>query len=165
VRFLILPLLLQTFWAPAFAADLFESQQWGLNNTGDAQIIDLDPMHIYRIPGRKGEDVHMASPVTAKKKILVAILDTGIQKNHPDLKNVIHRNESECKALEKFLACVAEKDRPSCEKIWMDPKNKEVDQDHNGYPLDCQGWSLMPTAMGNEINAANIMGRPDFDVY
>lgn len=153
----ILPLV--TFAAlSAHAADLFEKNQWGLHNDGTAQIIDLDPMHTYKVPARTGEDVDAPAPIQASKKILVAVLDTGIQKDHPDLKGIIHRNPTECAALEKFLACVQDGDRKACEKKWMDLKNPEVDQDHNGYPLDCEGWSLL----GGK-NAANIMGRPDFD--
>ncbi|WP_413288603.1 S8 family serine peptidase [Bdellovibrio sp. HCB337] len=140
------------------ASDLFGDKQWGLHNDGTSQIIDLDPMHTYRVPARSGEDVHMPSTVNASKKVIVAVLDTGIQKNHPDLKNNIVRKESECRALEKFLACEKDKDRKECETKWMDPKNPEVDQDRNGYPMDCQGWSLM----GGK-NAAGILGRPDFD--
>lgn len=143
----------------AFAGnDLFENKQWALHNDGTPQLIDLDPMHTYKVPARAQEDVRLPAPYKAAKKILVAVLDTGINQNHPDLKKIIHRKESECRALEKFLTCVADKDRDTCEKIWMDPKNPEVDQDKNGYPMDCQGWSLL----GGK-NAANIMGRPDFD--
>ena len=154
----LLPLLFMA--APAVSAngDLFAEKQWGLRNEGTAQIVDLDPMHTYKIPARTGEDVGLPPSVLASKKILVAVLDTGIQKTHPDLQNIIHRNPTECVALAKFEACLQEKDRSSCEAKWMDPKNPEVDQDHNGYPLDCQGWSLL----GGK-NAANIMGRPDFD--
>lgn len=154
----LLPLITFVGLSAHAAGDLFGSQQWGLHNDGTAQIIDLDPMHTYKIPGRAGEDVDLPTPVQASKKILVAVLDTGIQHDHPDLQGVIHRNPSECAALQKFLDCLKDKDRKECEAKWMDLKNPEVDQDHNGYPLDCQGWSLL----GGK-NAANIMGRPDFD--
>lgn len=137
--------------------DPYAGLQWGLNNRGEAQSVDLDPMRAYKIAARIGEDLRLPSPVKAKKKIIVAVLDTGIDKTHPDLRNRIVRKDSECEALAKFEACVADKDRKSCEKIWMDPANKAVDQDGNGYPMDCQGWSLL-----GGVNAANIMGRPDF---
>ncbi|QDK38278.1 S8 family serine peptidase [Bdellovibrio sp. NC01] len=142
----------------AHAADPFGDAQWGLNNQGQMQTIDLDPLHIYRVQARAGEDVRLPAPYKAPKKVIVAVLDTGIQADHPDLKGVIHRNESECKALEKFKKCLEDSDRKVCEQKWMDLKNPEVDQDKNGYPLDCQGWSLL-----GGTNAANIMGRPDFD--
>lgn len=134
-------------------AEAYESLQWGLLNRGLPQNIDLDPMNAYKIAARAGEDVRMPSPVKGTK-ILVAVLDTGIDKTHPDLKAVIHRNEAECQVLEKFLACVADKDRKSCEETYM---NARHDADGNGYPMDCQGWSLL-----GGVNAADIMGRPDF---
>ncbi len=87
----------------------------------------------------------------------MAVLDTGIQKDHPDLKYVIHRNESECRALAKFNQCLENKDRKECEAKWMDPKNPEVDQDKNGYPLDCQGWSLL-----TGVTPSKIIGNPTF---
>ncbi|MGZ3768951.1 MAG: S8 family serine peptidase [Bdellovibrio sp.] len=142
----------------AVSADPFFSFQWGLNNQGQPQMVDLDPLHTYRVPARNSEDVELPPRFKAKKKIIVAVLDTGIQKNHPDLKNVIHRNESECRALAKFEECLKDQEREKCEQKWMDLNNPEVDQDKNGYPLDCQGWSLL-----GKTNAAGIMGRPDFD--
>ncbi|MFV8249642.1 S8 family serine peptidase [Bdellovibrio bacteriovorus] len=158
MRSLILSVISMSFLAShAVAADPFADKQWGLNNQGVPQMIDLDPLHTYKIPARAQEDVRLPSPVKAKNKIIVAVLDTGIAKNHPDLKGVIRRNESECRALAKFEACVADSDRKTCEKKWMDLNNPEVDQDKNGYPLDCQGWSLL-----GGVNAAGIMGRPDF---
>ncbi|KYG67706.1 serine protease [Bdellovibrio bacteriovorus] len=142
----------------AFAADPFAIYQWGINNQGQPQTVDLDPLHTYKVPARAQEDVRLPAPQKAKKKVLVAVLDTGIQKDHPDLKNVIHRNETECRALAKFNACLEDKDRKECEAKWMDLKNPEVDMDKNGYPLDCQGWSLL-----GAVNPTNkIMGRPDF---
>lgn len=136
--------------------DAFENLQWALKNDGTPQNVDLDPMQAYRVAARAGEDVRPPAPVRGKK-ILVAVLDTGVDHGHPDLRAVVHRDESECAALAKFETCVADKDRATCEKIWMDPKNPETDRDGNGYPLDCHGWSLL-----GGVNAAGIMGRPDF---
>ncbi|WP_413942893.1 S8 family serine peptidase [Bdellovibrio sp. HCB-162] len=157
MRHLILALSILTT-VSAHAADPFSAYQWGLNNQGQPQMVDLDPLHTYKVPARAQQDVRLPARQKTQKKILVAVLDTGIQKSHPDLKTVIHRNESECRALAKFKACLEENDRKVCEAKWMDLKNPEVDQDKNGYPLDCQGWSLL-----GGVNAAGILGRPDFD--
>ncbi len=142
--------------------DPFSNLQWGLNNLGVSQNIDLDPTKTYRVPGIAGEDVQYpevlsSHGISEKRSIIVAVMDTGIDKNHPDLKSVLVRKESECKALEKFLKCAEDGDRKECEKKWMDLKNPEVDQDKNGYPMDCEGWSLL-----GGTNFAKIMGRPDF---
>lgn len=139
-------------------ADPFSSFQWGLMNLGQPQVVDLDPLHTYRVPARTQEDVQLPPRLKVKKKILVAVLDTGIQKSHPDLKNIIHRNESECRALLKFQECLKDQEREKCEQKWMDLNNPEVDLDKNGYPLDCQGWSLL-----GKTNTAGVLGRPDFD--
>lgn len=133
-----------------------EKSQWGLSNSGVPQSIDIDYLVSYKVSGIANQDIHLPSPIVGKK-IRVAVLDTGIDINHPDLRNVIVRNTSECAALEKFKACLAESDRKTCEKKWFDLNNPEVDLDKNGYPLDCSGWSLM-----GGINSADIMGRPDF---
>lgn len=150
--------VLSLFFTVTAVAQDFSHLQWAISNTGEPQIVDIDPLQTLKVPARSGEDIQRPPMVKAAKKVLVAVLDTGIQKNHPDLKNVIRRNESECKALAKFKECVSNQDRASCEKKWMDLSNPEVDQDKNGYPLDCQGWSLL-----GGVNQAGIMGRPDFD--
>lgn len=139
--------------------DPFAFEQWGLSNQGVSQKIELDHITAYRVQARKGEDIQKPSVFgnSMGRKIRVAVLDTGIDWNHPDLRKMIKFNESECLALEKFNQCLAEKSRKECETQWMNLNNPEVDQDKNGYPMDCHGWSLM-----GGVNAARIMGRPDF---
>ncbi len=136
--------------------DPFSGYQWGLKNLGLPQTIDLNPMQVYKLSGRENEDIRWVGK-TVDKKIIVAVLDTGIDVDHPDLKNVILRKESECQALEQFLQCIQDSDRKTCEKKWMDLKNPLVDQDKNGYPMDCHGWSVL-----GGTNQADIMGQPDF---
>lgn len=146
------------------ASEPLEHEQWGLHNNSKRQSVELDFMNSYWVPSRAGEDVGLdrAKPLLdklpLKRKIRVAVLDTGLDSGHPDLEGKLFRRESECKALEKFEACLTEKDRPACEAIWMDPKNPEVDQDKNGYPMDCKGWTLL-----GGLNKAGIMGRPDYE--
>ena len=141
------------------SADPFSVHQWAFKNTGSSQNIDLDQMIVYKVPGRSGEDMKLPSSLMSAngQKIVVAVLDTGIDKQHPDLKASLKTNAPECKALEKFLQCTANSTRAECEKTWMNLSNPEVDQDKNGYPMDCQGWSLL-----GGVNSAQIMGRPDF---
>jgi hypothetical protein len=146
------------------ASEPLESEQWSLHNTQKRQSIELDFMNSYWVPSREGEDVGLdrAAPALAKlplkRKVRVAVLDTGLDSEHPDLEGKLFRREPECRALEKFKACLSEKERPECEKIWMDLNNPEVDQDKNGYPLDCKGWTLL-----GGLNKAGIMGRPDYE--
>src|SRR5262245_28266250 len=112
--------------------DPFSAQQWAIHNQGRWQSVELDYMVTRWVPSRIGEDLHMPL-LTPKKKIIVAVLDTGVDKNHPDLKGRLYRKPSECAALEKFQKCVEEKTaeketnhdeaanpRLQCEKIWFD---------------------------------------------
>lgn len=158
-----LPMNLDDYELPIqnLSAD-WQSLQWGMKNTGQAQNLDLDPVQTFRVPGIPGEDIQriFSSTGKLKRKVRVAVLDTGIDKNHPNLKNVIYRNEAECKQLSAFEACLNEdgKAREECETQFMTSANPNLDPDHNGYPLDCSGWSIL----GNADNPAGILGRPDF---
>ncbi len=158
INFIFFCFLLLSFLAKA--ADPLFGQQWGLQNNGAPQVIDLDPVRNYRSPGVLGQDIglkRIASKVPTPRQVLVAILDTGIDRTHPDLKDMIRTKPKECMALAQYLSCVQEKDEKTCDKIWMDPQNPEADTDGNGYPLDCYGWSVMGAK--NEING--IIGSPE----
>ena len=173
MRLIVFNLISILLCACCLAAEPYENLQWGLSNSGAAQNIELDHITTFKVQARAGEDIKVPSAqVDRAEKIIIAVLDTGVDTNHPDLKGRIHRNESECKALEKFLICIDEKatekdsagseigkeqSRKLCEKIWMDLSNPEVDLDKNGYPLDCSGWSIL-----GPVNEAHIRGRPDF---
>ncbi len=159
-------------------SDPYEYDQWGLKNSCQVKSLELDFQTNLFLPvpnDRPLNDINFPPPFLGSKKIRVAVLDTGIEKNHPDLAaNIVH-NKPECEALAKFekclmcdhdntLSCRRNKLR-ECEKIWMDINNPEVDLDGNGYPLDCNGWSIL----GSEENqtrtpnpVSQILGRPDF---
>lgn len=158
-----LPLSLDDYEMPiqGLNAD-WRSLQWGMNNSGMAQNLDLDPVQTFRVPGIQGEDIRKIENkvLGLKRKIRVAVLDTGLDKNHPNLKKALYRNEAECKQLEAFQACLDGEDatRESCETKFMTAANPNLDPDKNGYPMDCSGWSIL----GNEKNPSGILGRPDF---
>ena len=132
--------------------------QWGLVNNGESRYIDLDSNRYYKAQARKGVDIHWPAPVKSQRKVLVAILDTGIDKTHPALQGFIHRDEKECQLLEAYKKCLNEKNKNSCNQEFLDPKKPNYDPNHNGYPLDCSGWSTL----SNE-NMGSIRGQPDFE--
>lgn len=131
--------------------------QWSLKNQGAAQVVDLDPVRNYRVEGKKGEDIHLPLSFTnSPRQVLVAVLDTGIDRNHPDLKNIIRTKPQECAALAQYIQCLQDSDQKKCDAKWMDPKNPEADTDKNGYPMDCYGWS----AIGPQSEVSDIVGSP-----
>ncbi len=65
---------------------------WGIQNNGDSQRISIDHFTSGYVLGVKGEDIHPASPISGDGKITVAVLDTGIDSTHPDLKDKIAPN-------------------------------------------------------------------------
>ncbi len=84
------------------------SKQWGLHNTGQtggSKDADIDAPEAWEI--QKGN-----------KNVIVAIVDTGIDTNHPDLKKNIWTNNGEI-------------------------KNNGIDDDGNGYIDDINGWDFV----------------------
>jgi subtilisin family serine protease len=136
----------------------FEDLQWGLTNRGLPQNVDLDPMLVYQVPGRSGEDIDLPPETKDAKTVKVAVLDTGVDYSHPDLKGIVVTKPSECAALEKYKACLTDKKQEECDATWLNTNNPEVDQDKNGYPMDCHGWSIT-----GKIQPGKILGKPDFE--
>lgn len=67
----------------------------------------------------------------AKKTVIVAIIDGGIDINHEDLKGRIWINEDEI-------------------------PNNNIDDDHNGYIDDINGWNFIGNSNGENINFENF---------
>jgi subtilisin family serine protease len=158
INSLIIPFIFLT--SVAHSNDPLFDQQWSLKNNGLPQVIDLDPVRNFRSPGVKGQDIGLNNRVYSKvpspRQVLVAVLDTGIDRSHPDLVDMIRVKPKECEALAQYLKCKSESDNSKCDAQWLDPKNPDADTDGNGYPMDCYGWSAM--GIKNEVNG--IIGSP-----
>lgn len=90
-KFLLLIFILS---APASAQTNLGDLAWGLKNTGASQQLGIDHYTSGIIAGVKGEDIHLpdpqiSSPSTPARKVVVAVLDTGVDSTHPQLKNAL----------------------------------------------------------------------------
>ena len=70
------------------------------------------------------------------QKVIVAVIDSGIEIDHPDLKS----------------------------QIWVNPKEisgNKKDDDNNGYIDDIHGWNFLGAANEEQLEMARIVGRGD----
>ncbi|RME18560.1 MAG: hypothetical protein D6797_00170 [Bdellovibrio sp.] len=105
--------------------DTLWGYQWGMSNRGQILVRPIDDLHSERIQGKRGYDIGWVNlERDLKKDIIVAVLDSGVDFNHPDLKNNIYKN------------------KPECEKDGSLPLRPQEDKDHNGYKGDCMGWNF-----------------------
>lgn len=75
------------------------SKQWALKNNGQVILKDISDLERIRVQGIAGSDIHWANTsdmVTPKKDLIVAVLDSGVDIDHPDLKGRIWYNENLC---------------------------------------------------------------------
>ncbi|NJL25770.1 MAG: S8 family serine peptidase [Calothrix sp. SM1_5_4] len=105
-----------SFRKSEWPTDKFFFKQWALNNIGQSAPFGL--------PGKRGADMDVLKAwekTTGSDKIIVAVIDTGCDYNHPDLRANIWVNEKEAEA------------------------NGGVpgkDDDGNGYPDDLYGYDF-----------------------
>jgi subtilisin family serine protease len=118
-------------------SDTYSKFQWSLDNKGNELETWISDIDSYMTQGQKNEDINIDHNET-NKKVTVAIIDSGIDINHPDLKANIYTNEKECKALEEYNKCLFTTNK---KEICYD-KYAQVDYNNNGYPLDCHGWNI-----------------------
>ena len=114
----------------------FEHLQWAINNSGEKIEVSLSDIDRIKIPSKKGEDIGLDQ--SKGKKVLVAVLDSGIDLLHPDLIHQTYTNPIECEAAKKYEKCLKnEEDEKICHEKWA-----KFDSDENGYPMDCHGWNV-----------------------
>jgi len=150
--------------------NLFKSS-WQLKNKIDSAkktkenliAIDLNPLQQYHLQRVENQDLQLLPPLRSPeigRKVRVAVLDTGVDVTHPYLFKRIARNETECKILDQYNTCLKEEntDANACFEKYMTVGQNGVDEDGNGYPADCYGWSLN----SDKNTPDGIIGTPQF---
>ncbi|MBY0515922.1 MAG: S8 family serine peptidase [Bacteriovoracaceae bacterium] len=112
--------------------------QWALYNQEQTLVKEEDDIRNIRLLGVRGNDLNWKN-VLEKTRVkgkspLVAIVDTGVDYNHPELVDAVIKNTKECEA-----------------------EDKTKDNDGNGLPGDCLGWNF--TAPLNSDAARDPMDR------
>ena len=111
--------------AAAPPTDTFFDNLWGLYNSGQ-KVNDMS--------GKNGADIDMLEAwekTTDCSNIVIAIIDSGVDLNHPDLKN----------------------------NLWTNPDeiaDNGIDDDGNGYIDDIHGWNFVDN--NNDLSDSNDHG-------
>lgn len=117
--------------------DQYYKFQWALNNDGTSLETWTSDIDSYLTQGVLGEDLQLDHREN-NSKVLVAIIDSGLDINHPDLQGQIYTNEKECKSLEEYNNCLfTNSNKEICYEQYA-----TVDHNNNDYPLDCHGWNI-----------------------
>ncbi len=92
--------ILNSFAAESFSfSDTLFNKQWGLRNNGQAIYKNISELERVKVEGISGNDIHWVDTSnieTAQKELIVAVIDSGIDIDHPDLKGRIWYNEKLC---------------------------------------------------------------------
>ncbi|MFC4810561.1 S8 family serine peptidase [Paenibacillus sp. GCM10023250] len=113
--------------------DTYFPQQWALRNTGQTPPFNYNDPALEGHPGLVGLDVKAPEAWTVTKgspRVTVAVIDTGVQADHPDLAG----------------------------SIWTNPKERAgngKDDDGNGFVDDVHGWNFVD---GSNVTYSEIDG-------
>lgn len=94
-------LLIQVISTAAFAQanDPLYSKQWALENNGQVILKNISELERVQVKGIPGIDINYVDTKdiqTSKKELIVAVLDSGLDINHPDLKERIWYDHKLC---------------------------------------------------------------------
>ena len=103
------------------------SFQWGLDYIDQKVINEISDIENVIIKGNSQSDIEVGDldkvSKIMKRDAVVAVIDTGVDFDHPDLKDNIYKNEIECENGEI-------------------PFKPERSLDENKFPGDCKGWDF-----------------------
>lgn len=113
--------------------DLLFPLQWGLQNQNQIVSKQLLKGGVEETVGVSGVDIGWKNAINKietnlKKSPVVAVVDMGVDIDHPELKDQIFRNEAECDSDGKV------------------PMGQRVDKDNNKYEADCFGFNFAATS-------------------
>lgn len=94
--------------------------QWGLMNQGQTLVQEKDDIHNRPVEGVVGKDIGWNTLLKnlPTKRPVIAILDSGVDLNHPELQGNLWKNAAEC------------------------GKDSSQDNDNNQLAGDCDGWNF-----------------------
>lgn len=104
----------------SLVADELFSYQWGLTNQGQTLNREKDDIHNIPLKGVEGADIGWRNLVgkPSERRPIVAVLDSGVDLNHPELQGNLWKNEAECSG------------------------KADSDDDKNQLNDDCHGWNF-----------------------
>jgi len=113
--------------------DTLLSYQWYLANQGQVVFQDIDDIRSRAISGKPGADIGIKNiwnelATLQKEDVIVAVVDSGLDLRHPDIKNNIYKNTKECDS--------------EGEIITQGGEDTVLDNDQNDLHGDCMGWDF-----------------------
>lgn len=129
-----------------FTKDMLYAFQWGLQNQEQIISAQMPNGGPEETKGVLGTDISWKSSIKEiegklKKSPVVAVIDMGIDFDHPELKDQIYKNDIEC----------------DDGKIQLG-ENRE-DRDKNGLPGDCMGWNFAATSRLDDARPLDDKGH------
>ncbi len=135
--------LVLLFISSTYAQVDYSHLQWGHENQGNVIRLRRNFHQIDDVKSKKGFDTKLnqflETRFPQKKDVVVAVIDSGVSFQHPDLQKNIYRNQKECDQDGNPLFLVNE------------------DRDKNGYPGDCLGWNF---ASLNDKEIRELLATP-----